>query len=142
MHFLFIYTFFPLSFSFFSSLVLSPHPPPCPESFKSLKHRQMVENYRLEDMSTSSCALGLVHTLAKTHPPTDRQNRQWQRTLHGKGEEEGISEVMIPVIVIITGMISKVAITTIKSRSRKKKRCNAEVFLSFFPLLFSWKKEV
>lgn len=50
---------------------------------------------------------------------------------------------MIPVIVIITGMISKVAITTIKSRSRKKKRCNAEVFLSIFsPPVFMKERSV
>lgn len=75
---IFIYLLLASSFCLFLSFAHSFYPPPTPhpEPFKSLKHRQMVENYRLEDMSTSSCALGLVHTLAKTRPPTDRQNRQ------------------------------------------------------------------
>lgn len=80
----------------------------------------MVENYRLEDMSTSSCALGLVHTLAKTILLLTAKTAN-DNVLFMEKKRGGISEVMIPVIVIITGMTSKVAITTVKSGSRKKK---------------------
>lgn len=59
----------------------------------------------------------------------------------GKDEGGGIFEVMIPVIVIITGMTSKVAITTIKSGSRKKKNVMLRFFFRFFPPV-PGKKEV
>lgn len=140
MHFFIYLQFLPFVF-FFLFLTRSVPPPP----FIPSRAIQVVEaSANGRKLPTGGyvdlvvCPWLSTH-LGENHPPTDRQNRQWQRTLHGK---KGGGDIWSHDTCNSNNnrYDFKSGNNDNKKWKSKEKNSNAEVFLSLFPLLFHERK--